>query len=129
VRPTELVAAELIVRLPAIRRYDLSVSPAEKAPGDLAAPGGSDVEDRHKGRDDDPQPRLLPRLPPRRLINIGGLGADILFQLGHRLLQGLGGGPLQLGDHPRRDRQAEQVVGQLSDRTLAQAVATGQDGQ
>jgi hypothetical protein len=87
------------------------------------------MEDRHQRRNGDPQPRLVHRFSPGRFIDVGVLRADILFQFGHRLLQGVGGGPLQLGHHARRDRQAEEVVGQLANGQLPQAVAAGQDSQ
>lgn len=127
--PAELATAEPVIRLPAIRRDHQPVGGAEQFPGDLATPGGGDAEDGHQGRDDDPQPRLLHRLSPGRFIDVGVLRADILFQFRHRLSQGVGGGPFQLGDHPRRDRQAEQVLCQLPNGTLPQAVATGQESQ
>jgi hypothetical protein len=102
--PTELPTAKAVVSLPAIRRDHLSVSRTKQFPGDLPGAGGRNVEDRHQGRNDDPQPRLVHRLSPGRFIDVGVLRADMLFQFGHRLLQGVGGGPLQLGHHPRRDR-------------------------
>jgi hypothetical protein len=91
VRPTELAAAKAAIRLPAIRRDNLPVSRAEQFPGDLPAASGRKVEDRHQGRYDDPQPRLVHCLSPGRFIDIGVLRADILLQFGHRLLQGVGG--------------------------------------
>ena len=58
----------------------------------------------------------------------GGV-ADMLPQFLDRGLQLGGGLPLQSGDHPDGDRQAEQVEGQLADRTLAQAIGPGQDAE
>ena len=78
------------------------------------------MEDRYQRRNDDPQLRLVHGRPPGRLIDIGVLRADVLLQFGHRLLQGVGGGPLQLGHRSRRDRQAEEVMGQLPNGTLPQ---------
>ena len=55
--------------------------------------------------------------------------ADVLPEFLDRGLQLGGGLPLQPGDHPDGDRQAEQVEGQLADRSLAQAIAPGQDAE
>ena len=46
-----------------------------------------------------------------------------------RGLQHRGRLPLELGDHPRGDRQPEQVAGHLLDLALAEAVAAGERGQ
>ena len=43
--------------------------------------------------------------------------------------QDRGGPPLQLGDHPQRDAQPEQVGGQLLDRPLGQSIGAREHGQ
>lgn len=58
-----------------------------------------------------------------------GGGADVFPEFLDRGLQLGGGLPLQPADHPDGDRQAEQVEGELADRSLAQAVAPGQDAE
>src|SRR5205807_1651058 len=63
------------------------------------------------------------------LVNVRVLGANMPPQFVHRPLQGGGSLPLQLGDHAQRDRQAEQVVGQLPHATLADAVTTAEERQ
>jgi hypothetical protein len=47
----------------------------------------------------------------------------------NRGLQLVGGLPLQPADHADRDRQAEQVEGELADGTFAQAIGPGQDAE
>src|SRR5579871_3876811 len=47
VRPAELAAAKPVIRLPAIRRDHLSVTRTEQGPGDFAATGGRNMEDRY----------------------------------------------------------------------------------
>jgi len=98
--------------------------------GDLGPPRRGDGEDRHQLGHCRPEPRLVPALLPRGLVDVGHGGiADVRpqsFDRGHQL-----GGPLplQAADHAGGDRQAEQVGGQLPDRSLAQAVGPGQHAQ
>src|SRR3954463_14511989 len=56
---------------------------------------------------------------PRRLVDVAHRGlSDVLPQLGDGRLQHGGRLPPQLGDDAQRDRQTEQVAGQLLDRPL-----------
>jgi hypothetical protein len=61
-------------------------------------------------------------------VGHGGL-TDGLSEFLDGGLQLVGGLPLQPTDHADGDRQAEPVEGELADRTLAQAVAPGQDAE
>ena len=89
-----------------------------------------DREDRDQPGDRRPEPSLAPLLTPRGLIGVDHLrGVDRGRQFVVRGLQRQGRLPLQLGDHPGRDRQSEHVTGQLLDLPLAQAVGPGQRGQ
>ena len=98
--------------------------------GDLGTPGGGDGEDRHQPRHGHPEPRLVPPLPPRGLVDVGrGGGPHMPPKLLDRGLQLGGALPLQPGDHPDGDRQAQQVGHQLADRSLAQAIGPGQDAE
>ena len=58
-----------------------------------------------------------------------GAATDRGGHLGDDRLQHLGGPALQLGDHPQRDVQPEQVGGQLLDRPLGEPVRAGEHRQ
>ena len=103
---------------------------AEDLARHLAAAGRGDGEDRHQRRQGHPQPRLGLVLPPRRLVDVDHLRLlDMLTQLGHGTLQDRGGLPPGFGDHAPRDRQPEQVAGDLLEWPLAQARAAGQQAE
>jgi hypothetical protein len=91
---------------------------------------GRDGEDRgHRGHDH-PQLRLAVVFTPRGVVDAdrGGV-VDVQRHFVVRGVQHRGRLPLQLGDHTRGDRQAEQVADQLLDLPLAETVAAGESGQ
>jgi site-specific DNA recombinase len=130
VRPAELPHLDPAVTGEPIADDDPPGDLAEDLARHPAAAGRGDGEDRHQRRQGHPQPRLGLVLPPRRLVDVDHLRLlDMLTQLGHGTLQDHGGLPPGLGDHAQRDRQPEQVAGDLLDRALAQAIAAGQQAE
>ena len=103
---------------------------AEQLLGDRSGAGSGDAEDDpHRGHHD-PEPGLAPVLAPARLVDVGRPdGLHLLGQFGYRLLQHVGGNPLQLGDHAEGDRQAQQVGAKLRDLPRAEPVCPGEGAQ
>src|SRR4051794_17812228 len=133
--PIEMGPAKLasldprVAREPVADDHLLGVGP-QHVPGDVGPSARSNREDGYQAGHRRPEPHLVPALPPRRLVDVGHGGlTDVLPEFLDRGLQFVGGLPLQSADHPDGDRQAEEVEGELADRTLAQAVAPGQDAE
>jgi hypothetical protein len=129
-RPAILVLLDPVVTGEPVADDDLlAVGPEDRA-GHI---GTAVVGDREGGQvvgQADPEPRLLVGLGPRRLVDVGRRGGDDRgSHLGDDRLEDLSGLALQLGDHPQRDIQPEQVGGQLQDRPLGESVRAGEHGQ
>lgn len=102
-RPAELPHLDPAVAGEPIADDDAPGDLTEDLAGHAAAAACRDGEDRHRGRQRNPQPRLGPVLAPRGLIDVDHLGlADMVMQLGHGTPQHRGGLPPELGDHARR---------------------------
>jgi site-specific DNA recombinase len=122
-RPAILVLVDPVVAGEPVADDDLlPVGPDDRA-GHI---GAAVVGDREGGQVPglaDPEPRLLVRLGPRRLVDVRRSGRDDRGgYFGDDWLEDLRGLALQLGDHPQRDVQPEEVGGQLLDRPLGEPV-------
>jgi hypothetical protein len=77
-----------------------------------------------------PQLGLAAVLAPRGVVDAGRRGVvDARRHFVVRGFQHRGRLPLELGDHPRGDRQTEEVAGDLLDLALTEAVTAGERGQ
>jgi site-specific DNA recombinase len=132
VTPADLPAGrgDPVVGTPAVGHRDRPVLGPQDRLGDLGAAVAGDGEDGKHRRHRRPQPGLVPVFAPGGLVGVHHLGrVDRRGQLVVRGRQRRGRVPLQLGNHPRGDRQPEQVADQLLDLPLAQSVGPGQRGQ
>jgi hypothetical protein len=128
--PAKLPSLDPVVAAEPVADDDLPAVGPQQVLGDVGPPGRGDGEDRHQTRHDRPEPRLVSALLPRGLIDVGRVGVpDVLTEFRNRGLQHVGRLPLQSGDHPGGDRQAQEVQGQLADGPLAKAVGTRQHAE
>src|SRR5271163_701525 len=128
--PTKLTSLDPGITLePIADDHLLSLGPQDVL-GDIGPSGRGDREDSHPAGHRRPEPHLIPALPPRSLVDVSHGGVtDVLPKFFDGSCQLVGGLPLQPTDHADRDRQAEQVEGELADGAFAQAIGPDQDAE
>ena len=127
VRPAQLALFDIdpVVPRPAIGDQR-SIEPlAQQLLGNRAAAAGPDQKHRGLPVQSDPEPGLLVRFPPARLVGVHGpLAPDVLERLLVGVLQSLARLPLQVRDRPQRHRYSEEVRHELLHVAPRHAVCT-----